>query len=205
MCWVMRCGFQVLALWGLLDQANSARVMTTARTTPKSQKLLRQYHYLTDVPPVSYKQLTEQGQVHCFDTLLAGQLHLGFWWNSRFCPEKGTGFESFDCRAEYLPEFKALLRAFRRHAMQRFNLTDVPQPHSPKIVFLQKDVSVAANKVVIKNMDECVNETARQFPTAAVVPAMWTKHSFREMLEIMSSADVVISVPGGWVVHWRCC
>lgn len=147
--------------------------------------------------------MAAESQVHCFETLLAGQTHTGYAAGFSNCPELKDQLKdhrAFDCRAEYLPEFKALFRAFRANAMLQFNVTEAPQPHPPRIVFLHKDTSAAEHKFVISNMDECLRETARRFPDAVVEQAMWTTKSLKQQVELMSRADVVVSVPGSDVI-----
>ena len=176
--WAM---WQLLATWNMEARLQDVYVYTEGAWTPS----LQQYEALLGKDT---NRVLLGGRSVCVPTLLAGVARMGYALGMT-CPADGS--RRLDCRAEYLPEFKTTMASFRATALARHGLSADPFHYTGRILILEKDLSVAAHPAYIANVPELVAATGQH-----AYSIMWTKVSLREQMQYVSTADVLVSLPG---------
>ena len=185
--------WQFLAIWGFELEASSIHVATNDRAPSLMQYDALLAHSATQVHTFDELRHRHPSGLICVGKLFAGAASLGYS-QGMTCADGHRGIE---CRAPYLPEFKATFRAFRLHALQNLGVPPKRQPDAPfNVLILEKDASAAAHHCVLGNVPALVDALKGHLPDALVATVRWTKTTLREQAMLVSQADALVSLPG---------
>lgn len=182
--------FQALTLWG--QNVSTARILNDKRTPQ-----LDQFGLVTDGRIQTHQELQESlGPVVCFDTLVVGVAKLGYSMGNT-CTHHRDMKVALECREDYLPEFRASMGTFRAHAMRKQGLSERKPLHQLSILLMDNFTDYTSSLTLvfsIENYPELVHELESRFPAAKVLHCNWNALTPRQQVQIMSSADIVVSV-----------
>jgi hypothetical protein len=185
--------WRMLATWGLEYDASNLNVVTDILTPS-----LNQYAALTRRAVIDGKTLrAKYGDVVCFDLLLVGPSYLGYALGLEH-HKSPDPLRAWPVTQD--PTFAKTFLKFRTHALDLLNIPATWSEVSPLILVLEKG-SIHAHSHIISNIPEILSRVQNSFPTAKVLGVNWQGMPMKSQVEMMSAANVVLSLPGSDIMN----
>ena len=137
---------------------------------------LKQYECLTKKIP---QQLSNFQGIFCFETLICGT-------DRQRYAVQGP-------RSTCLPEFRTTFDSFRKHT---YDIFDIIPEKKKSIVFLDKCAEVSEHKCKLYEIDMLVDDVSVKYPSYNVKKISWKDMEMRNQVNVMESAEIVITLPG---------